>query len=47
MIFLACNVMVGGGRGVAGPKELMGLVCAVTDGSAYSLPAPRSVEVEA
>ena len=28
-IFL--HVMVGGGRGVAGPKELMGLVGAVTD----------------
>ena len=44
-IFL--HVMVGGGRGVTGPKELMGLVGAVTDGRAYSLPAPRSVDVEA
>ena len=44
-IFL--HVMVGGGRGVAGPKELMGLVGAVTDGRSYSPPTPRSVEVEA
>ena len=44
-IFL--HVMVGGGRGVAGPKELMGLVGAVTDHRAYSPPAPRSVVVEA
>ena len=42
-IFL--HVIVGGGRGVAGPKEWMGLVGAVTDGRAYSPPAPRSVEV--
>ena len=42
-IFL--HVIVRGGRGVAGPKELMGLVGAVTDGRAS--PAPRSVEVEA
>ena len=40
-------VMVGGGRGVAGPKELMGLGGTVTDGRAYSPPAPRSVELEA
>jgi hypothetical protein len=39
--------MNGGGRGVGGPKELMGLVDAVTDGRAYSPPAPRSVDVEA
>jgi hypothetical protein len=44
-IFL--HVMVGGGRGVAGPKEWMGLVGTVTDCRAYSLPTPRSVEVEA
>ncbi len=44
-IFL--HAMVGGGRGVAGPKELMGLGDAVTDGRAYSPPAPRSVDVEA
>jgi hypothetical protein len=42
-IFL--HVMVGGDRGVAGPKELMGLVGAVTDCRAYSPPTPRSVEV--
>ena len=41
------HVMVGGGRGVAGPKEWMGLVGAVTDCRAYSPPTPRSVEVEA
>jgi hypothetical protein len=34
-------VMVGGDRGVAGPKELMGFVGAVTDGRAYSPPEPR------
>jgi hypothetical protein len=39
-IFL--DVMVGGGRVVAGPKELMGLVGAVTDCRAYSPPTPRS-----
>jgi hypothetical protein len=33
-IFL--HVMVGGGRGVAGPKELMGWVGTVTDGRSYS-----------
>ena len=44
-IFL--DVMVGGGRGVAGPKELMGLVVVVTDCRAYSPPTPRSVEVDA
>jgi hypothetical protein len=44
-IFL--RVMVGGSRGVAGPKELMGLVGVVTDCRAYSPPTPRSVEVEA
>jgi hypothetical protein len=44
-IFL--HVMVGGGRGVEGPKELMGLVGVVTDCMAYSPPTPRSVEVEA
>jgi hypothetical protein len=43
-IFL--HVMVGGGRGATGPKELMGLVDVVTDGRAYSPPTPRSVEVE-
>ena len=43
-IFL--NVMVGVGRGVAGPKELMGLGDAVTGGRAYSPPTPRSVVVE-
>jgi hypothetical protein len=44
-IFL--HVLVRRGRGVAGPKELMGLVGAVTDRRAYSPPTPRSVEVEA
>jgi hypothetical protein len=44
-IFL--NVMFGGGRGVTGPKELMGLVGTVTDGRVYSPPTPRSVEVDA
>jgi len=44
-IFL--HVMVGGGRGVAGPKELMGLVGVVTDRRSYSPPTPRSVEVDA
>ncbi len=44
-IFL--HVMVGGGRGVSGPKEWMGLVDAVTDCRVYSPPTPRSVEVEA
>ena len=43
-IFL--HVMVGGGRGVAGPKELMGLVGTVNR-RAYSPPTPRSVEVDA
>ena len=42
-IFL--HTMVGGVRRVAGPKELMGLGGAVTDGRAYSPPAPRSVDV--
>ena len=41
------NVLVGGGGGVSGPKELMGLVGGVTECRAYSPPAPRSVEVEA
>ena len=44
-IFL--HVMVGGVRVVAGPKELMGLVGAVTDRRAYSPPVPCSVVVEA
>ena len=44
-IFL--HAMVGDGRGVAGPKELMGLGGAVTDGRAYSPPTPRSVVAEA
>ena len=39
-IFL--HVMVGGVRVVAGPKELMGLVGAVTDYRSYSPPTPRS-----
>ena len=39
-------VMVGGDRGVAGPKELMGLGGAVTGGRAYSPRTPRSVVVE-
>ncbi len=43
-IFL--HEMVSAGRGVAGPKEWMGLVDTVTDGRAYSPPTPRSVEVE-
>ena len=41
------HVMVGRGRGVAGPNELMGLVGSVTDCRDYSHPTPRSVEVEA
>ncbi len=40
------HVMVGGVRGDAGPKELMGLTGAVIDCRAYSPPTPRSVEVE-
>ena len=44
-IFL--HVMVGGVRGVAGPKVWMGLGGTVTDCRAYSPPTPRSVEVEA
>ncbi len=40
------HAMVGGGRGVAGPKELMGLGGTVTDGRTYSPPTPRSVDVE-
>ena len=43
-IFL--HVMVGGGRGVAGTKELMGLVGVVTDLRVFSPPGPCSVEVE-
>ena len=39
--------MVGGGRGVVGPKELMGWVGSVTDGRDYSPPAPRLTEGEA
>ena len=42
-IFL--NVLVGGGGGAAGPKELMGLVGAVAGGMAYPPPAPRFTEV--
>ncbi len=45
--FSFLGVMVGDGRGVAGPKELMGLGGAVTGGRAYSPPTPRSVVVEA
>ena len=44
--WICLHVMVGGGHGVVGPKVLMGLVDAITDGRAYSPPAPRSVEVE-
>ncbi len=44
-IFL--HEMVSADRVVAGPKEWMGLVGSVTDGRAYSPPAPRSVEVVA
>jgi hypothetical protein len=40
------HVMVGGGRGVAGTKELMGLVGVVTDLRVFSPPGPCSVEVE-
>jgi hypothetical protein len=32
---ISLHVIVGGGRGVAAPKELMGLVGVVTDGRAY------------
>jgi hypothetical protein len=39
------HVMVGGGRGVVGPKELMGWVGSVTDGRDYSPPAPRFSEL--
>jgi len=42
-IFL--NVLVGGGGGVTGPKELMGWVDTVTDDRAYCPPSPRSTEV--
>ena len=42
-IFL--NVLVGGGGGAAGPKELMGLVGAVAGGMAYPPPAPRFTKV--
>ncbi len=42
-IFL--NVLVGGGGGAAEPKELMGWVGAVADGSAYPPPTPRFTEV--
>jgi len=42
-IFL--NVLIGGCGGVAGPKELMGLVGAVAGGMAYPPPAPRFTEV--
>ncbi len=42
-IFL--NVLVGGGGGVAGPKELMGLVGAVAGGMAYHPPAPLFTKV--
>ena len=44
-IFL--NVLVGGGGGAAGPKELMGLVGAVAGGMAYPPPAPRFTQVTA
>ena len=48
--FLLCggifsNVLVGGGGGAAGPKELMGWVGAVADGRAYPPPTPRFTEV--
>ena len=48
--FLLCdgiflNVLVGGGGGASGPKELMGLVGTVADGRVYCPPAPRSTEV--
>ncbi len=39
------NVLVGGGGGAAGPKELMGLVGTVAGGMAYPPPAPRFTEV--
>ena len=42
-IFL--NVLVGGGGGAAGPKELMGLVGTVAGGMAYPPPAPRFTKV--
>jgi hypothetical protein len=32
---ISLHVMVGGGHGVAVPKELMGLVVVVTDGRTY------------
>jgi hypothetical protein len=41
------GVMVGGVGGVSGPKELMGLVDAVTDDRSYPQSGPRSAEVEA
>ena len=40
------GVMVGGGGGVAGSKELMGWVVGVTVGRVYPHPTPRSPEVE-
>ncbi len=42
-IFL--NVLVGGGGGAAGPKELMGWVGVVADGRAYPPPTPRFTKV--
>ena len=42
-IFL--NVLVGGGDGAAGPKELMGWVGVVADGRGYPPPTPHFTEV--
>jgi hypothetical protein len=42
-IFL--NVLVGGGGGAAGPKELMGWVGAVAHGMDYPPPTPRFTKV--
>ena len=39
------NVLVGGGGGAAGPKELMGWVGAVAHGMAYPPPTPRFTKV--
>jgi hypothetical protein len=39
------NVLVGGGGGAAGPKELMGWVGVVADGRGHPPPTPRFTKV--
>ncbi len=39
------NVLVGGGGGATGPKELMGWVGVVADGRVYPPPTPRFTKV--